>query len=293
MPRNLETRAVSAASGTALSNVLALLPLALNGKTIGRGHLTLNPRNQAASAAVMRWALTPRLSVLVSKDSFAAAPTDASDNAQDGAAGTVINFDAMPPNPVGFIYLGAPNEFRGVQAGTFTNANAIASVMTAEIWNGSAWVALTIVDGSASGGATLAQAGNITWTIPLAQAWQPGLLFDIVQNQSGALLRNTNLFLGSPDLASVQGIAETSLYWIRLKVSVALSATVRLQSLLALARSAAYAEWPVATTTLASPLLELEDNNLNTTPLGVGAIEALVDTGTANLLASLRGEFIS
>lgn len=289
MPRPIEGRGLSTTgAGTSLTTTLALVPIAVAGKVIGRGHLTLMPRNAGGGALTVRFALSPRLSVLVSKDSFAALPTDFSDAAQDGASGTVVTLDALPPNPKGYIYLGAPGEFRGVQVGTPGHANAVASTLTAEYWDKTTgWTAITITDGTANGGASFAVTGNITFTIPASQAWVPARLLDTATLQADGLLANKAPFRGSHDFASVQGILEAPLYWLRLKTSAAFSAAVDVASIMALARSTAYEELLFAATQ------ELEADSINTTPTGIGALEVLTDQGTGNVVVNLRGEFIT
>ncbi|MGE0493284.1 MAG: hypothetical protein AB7S38_29015 [Vulcanimicrobiota bacterium] len=83
------------------------------------------------------------------------------------------------------------------------NVNDQASVMTAEYPNGTTWGALTITDGTASGGATLAQSGNITWTPPA-------------------------------DWAKVAVGSLGTRYWVRFKVSAVLAATVNIDTVLAI-----------------------------------------------------------
>ena len=51
------------------------------------------------------------------------------------------------------------------------NTNGNSATITASYWNGSAWTSLSATDGTASGGAALAQDGSVTWSIP--DDWQP------------------------------------------------------------------------------------------------------------------------
>ena len=64
-----------------------------------------------------------------------------------------------------FVYIGAAAPFGGVRL-TIGSANSTASVLSGKYWTGSAWSALTLTDGTTSGGATLAATGNVTWTVP-------------------------------------------------------------------------------------------------------------------------------
>lgn len=73
------------------------------------------------------------------------------------------------------------------------NVNAEAATLTAEYWDGSDWAAMNATDGTASGGAPLAQDGAVTWPIPAD--WQ--------QNAIGAL---------------------GTKYWVRFSVDAAMTA---------------------------------------------------------------------
>lgn len=95
-----------------------------------------------------------------------------------------------------YIYIGLDAKFSVIVVDVGSNVNANASVLSAEYSQGSStWAALTITDGTADGGATLAQDGSITFTAPTD--WD------------------------TEDVNSVE-----DKYWVRLKVSAALSATV-------------------------------------------------------------------
>lgn len=284
MPRPTEGRTISTAGGgTSLSTTLALMEIAKNGKTMGPGTLTLTPRNGAGGALVVKFAVTPRLSILFSNDALAALPVDLSPNAQDGSGSTTCAVGGLVPAPVGYIYIGAPAEFRCIQVGTPGTANATASVMTAEYWNGTAWTALTITDGTTSGGATFAVAGNITFTVPTD--WTPARLVDIASHQAAAAPIDNNAFEGSQDVTSVISMMKFTFLWIRLKVSVAIDAGTTVPSMVAMARSTAYSEM------LLTEEVAISDPNFNSLPTGIGAVEALVDQGTASLIVEMRGEF--
>ena len=97
-----------------------------------------------------------------------------------------------------WIVIGGPVPFCGAAIDMTANVNVNASVLSAEYWNGAAWVALTnLTDGTiAVAGRTHSGDGQITWTMPAAGLWATGLL--------GAI----------------------TAYWVRLTVSAALSAAV-------------------------------------------------------------------
>jgi hypothetical protein len=120
--------------------------------------------------------------------------TDYTDEVTDDSSATHMPADALGTSD--YIYIGRSTKFSRIVVDVGSNPNANASVLSAEYSKGSSvWGSLTITDGTTSGGATLAQDGAITWTNP--SDW---------------------------DTDDVD--AETSLYWVRLKVSSALSATV-------------------------------------------------------------------
>jgi len=120
--------------------------------------------------------------------------TDYTDEVSDGSSATHLPADAMGTDD--YIYIGRATKFSRLTVDVGSNVNAEASVLSAEYSKGSSsWGSLTITDGTTDGGATLAKDGAITWTNP--SDW---------------------------DTDDVD--AETGLYWVRLKVSSALSATV-------------------------------------------------------------------
>jgi len=110
-------------------------------------------------------------------------------HAQLDALSTAANGD--------YFYVGYSDMFGGVRLtmdGAEVNANA--ATLAAQYWTGSAWATMTVAsDGTASGGATLAQTGLVTFTMPAAGNW------------------------------AKKTINDTELYWIRFNVSAAMSAT--------------------------------------------------------------------
>lgn len=275
MSRPSEGRAVSTTGGgTTLSTTAVLIPLASRGRMSGVGQLNITPRN-TAGAAIVKFALTPRISVLIVTDGFAGLPGDESDDAQDDSVSTDVTISSMPGWPNGAIYVGAPGEFRGLRA-DIDAANSNASVLTGDYWNGAAWANATITDGTASGGATMAIDGDITFTP--ASAWQVGRLLDILGKNGVAA------FQGQPAWGSVLEIMDRPLFWLRLKPSLALDASTTLNSLMALARTTNYDEIRI------DEGVEFEGPDINTDVEGLGAVEALVDAGAASLIVALRGE---
>lgn len=259
---NNEFRAASAAAGgTALSTTLTTIAL-----PIGTEFVSLEARN-FVTGVVAQYALCPYLTILRTQDRLATAPTDVSDNAQDGDAATDVTLSSQSTWANGdALYVGSHVPFRGVRVDVDA-ANGNASVLTVNYWNGSAWVDITATDNTASGGATLAVDGTITWTVPTA--WSANSLRNIAALAGDdSDLANTVTFQG----------AERILYWTRWEVSAALDASTTQNEIHALARSTAYAEL-----TTGKPGHEFFARR---GPGGIGAIEALMNAGTGNLIVN-------
>lgn len=246
-----EARASSTASGgTALTTTATLIPV-LDGTV----HLTLIPRN-FSTAVVVRWAKNPYLLVVKTTDEFVTG-TDYSAAAQDGSTDTDVVLSSLGTAAQGdYLMVGSHLPFRGVRIDVDA-ANANASVLTVKYRKSDdTWADITATDGTASGGATMAQDGNVTWTMPTD--WKPVTLREAVSG------------MGSPF-----PYGGHRAYWTRWEVSAALDSSTTLNSLMALNRSTVYAEIP-------SGLGKSEV--VTKGPGGIGCIEALTDAGTANLL---------
>ena len=249
-----EARAASSAGGgTALSTTAALVALP-NGTT----HVGLIARN-FATAVVARFALNPYLLILRTDNGLVAA-TDYSAAGQQNPAtvGAIVlnNLDALANG--GALYVGSHLPFRGVSVTMSANVNAIASVLTASYWNGSAWVSLAATDNTSSGGKTLAQTGSVAWTVPAA--WAKALL-------------------GATVAPAVQYVpyGERPRFWTRWDISAKISAAVQANLALSLNRSTAYAEAPQ------DSLLQFRTLK---GPDGVAALELLTDAGTASAIVN-------
>lgn len=246
----------TAAGGSALStSVPILVPFPKN-----TTRLQIIPCTFAGGATVCKLLFNPWLIALRTTDLLANV-TDYSENAQDGDTATLVTLSAQPTAANGgYLYVGSHVPFSGLKAAV-TSANAAASVLSGDYWNGTTWANITATDGTASGGATMAISGNITWTVP--SAWAAVALADA----------------GTPkpqQWASInRDYRQESLYWVRLKVSAVLSATVTLNELLAINRSTAYAEYPFGAT--------LEERVMRGLG-GTGSVQALIDVGTAKLI---------
>lgn len=237
--------------GLALTNLVQHFPLA------NARHLTATARNFASSGVVARFAINPYLRILKTTDGLSTAPTDLSVNAQDGDTGTDVVLSSLPTAANGgYLYVGAIRPFAGLdvdmEAGT---VNGTASVLSGYYWNGTAWANASITDGTASGGATFAQDGDITWSVP--SAWKKTSLMEAGDTRQGYP------WLGTP------------LYWMRFQVSAALDSSTEAENIFPIAPSTEYYE-----------LIENETHAQAIERDHHGSIQALMDTGTGNLVLS-------
>lgn len=245
-------RLAGAANGVSLSTTRAvtLIPR-------GTRLLSMVGRNYS-TAVVARWTLTPWLSVLKTTDAFAteAAVTDYSDAAQDGSTSTDVVLSSIDTLANGdALFLGAATKFRGITVDVDA-ANGTAATILVEYWNGTAWTDISASDGSASGGASMAQDGDITWTVPTA--WVPVALKHALTTELKG-----------------QGITSAVKFWLRISFSAALDSSTTLNSLLAMEESTAYAELPSG---------QVWEQAVVVGDGGYAAVVALTDAGTANLL---------
>ena len=87
---------------------------------------------------------------------------------------------------------------------TFTN-NQIASVLTVEFWNGEAYEAVTVTDGTDVAGATIGQQGRVSFTLP--SGWKTNIPFDAYYNRGYTLRLSV-----SSDLTATTGLSEARVY---------------------------------------------------------------------------------
>lgn len=262
----VETRQGAASKGFSLGTTAAVSPLMAAGKLNGPGYLTLTGTTYS-TAVVARFAVNPWVTVLTTTNNMTTF-TDASDNAQDGSTSTDITLSSLPSSAAGGrIYLGSAVPVRGWVADVDA-VNGTASVSTGEYWNGSAWTDLSITDGTASGGATWAVDGTITFAVPAAWA-------------SDSLVRILGL-TGKGPRGGTNAILYEELFWARLNATVAFDSATTLNSLMPLNRSTNYAE-------IAASLPTRVD--VKGGVRGDSCIEALVDAGTGLLLIDVTGNF--
>lgn len=251
-----EVRLAGATTGIACTTAAArtLIPK-------GTDHLELVARN-LSTAVVVRFGLLPYLVILKTADDLATV-TDYSAQAQDGDTSTDVDLSSLGTLAQGdYVVVGSAFPFAGIAMDVDT-ANANASVMTVKYWNGSAWTDISATDGTASGGATLAQDGAVTWTIPAA--WTKARLREIVPASA----------------AAVGPQQHVPMFWLRIEVSAALDSTTKQNSWIAHERNTSYADL-VSGGKFESPV--------NFGPSGIAGISSLTDAGTANLIANCYSE---
>lgn len=123
------------------------------------GGITAAPTNVAAAGAVVN----PHVAA-VSLDNEATytsylTEVTGAGHMQLDALNTAANGDRF--------YVGSRQKFDTVTVTMFgAEVNAVVSVLSAEYWSASGWKTVAITDGTIVGGATLAQSGTITFTIP-------------------------------------------------------------------------------------------------------------------------------
>jgi hypothetical protein len=150
----------TAGGGTSIGGTAVYIPLPEN-KT---NYLELIARDFSTSV-VAQVSLLPRLTVLKTTDDGTTF-TDYSDAAQDGSASTDVVLSSLGTLAQGdYVYVGAPRKFAGI-AVDVDGANVNAATMAVHYWSGNQWNNITPTDGTASGGATFGQDGNVTWTVP-------------------------------------------------------------------------------------------------------------------------------
>ena len=248
-----EIRAASTAgTGTALTTTAAFIHI-----PSGTNHLFLEGRNYVTAVAA-QVLLNPYLHILQTTNGLTAASTmDVSEAAQDGTTTTVITLNSYSTAAnLDFVYIGSHLPFAGVSIDV-QNTNSTGSVLTVKYWNGTAWTDITATDNSASGGATLAVDGTVTWAVPTD--WT-----------------RTSLLGAGDTTLTLPGYTEQK-YWTRWEFSVTLDSTVSLNSIVAINRSTVYMDM-VAGRALDLSVTKGKD--------GIGCVQARTDAGTANLIVN-------
>lgn len=228
----------------------------------GTRQLFVTPRNFVTGVAA-KVGLCPYVQVLKTVDAGATVMTDYSDAAQDDSTGTSVVLSSLSTAAAfDFLYVGAAVPFRGANI-DIDGANGNASILTVKFWDGNSWEDITATDGTASGGASMAVDGSVTWTIPSDWA-------------KTTLVQSGDYPFGGP-------FGGNSLYWTRWQFSAALDSSTTLDHLIALPRSTAYFELVAG---------QSFEQSITQGPEGVAAVEALMDAGTGSLVLGYGGRFV-
>ena len=253
-------RRTGAASGVACTTTAAFTPFIK-----GTEHINLEPRNFGSSAAIIKFAFSPYLVILKadSADGLGGHLEDNSDVAQDGSTDTSVTLSAFASGRA--LYVGSAIPFRGAHIDVDGANSTGSTVITVSYWNGAEWVDSSDTDGTISGGISLAQDGAITWTVP--SAWELSTL--------GKLASAAGESLDS----SGQKYKDTNMYWTKWTWNQDMDAAVTLDHILGINESTAYSELTSSTGYEGRVHHGFGTN-------GLGGIEMLTDTGTANVLVT-------
>lgn len=239
-------RLLSAADGgTALSTTRAFIAI-----PAGIQSVSITPRD-FTTAVVAQIALNPFIAVIKTNDGMATAPVDYSENAQDGAAGTLVTLSSLPTLANGgALYVGAADTFGGLMA-TIVAGDGGAGDLEVDYWDGDSWADITPTDGTAN----MANTGLITWTVPTDWA-------------------KTSLVTALNRIWTPLG---QNLHWVRLSTTVAYDSSVTLSSLYAYNK---YAD------VLPEYVTGVPFNTAINRAQNGGCIQAATDAGTAKLIVN-------
>jgi hypothetical protein len=281
-PLNEGRTASTAGGGTALTTSAVII-----GLPNGTKHVSALGRNPLAGANVVKIALNPYIAILRTDNSLQSV-VDSSVNGQQNPAvvGAISlnNFDVFANG--GALYIGSHMLIRGIRVVMSANVNSNASVLTGNFWNGTNWTALAgFSDGTSAAGATFAQSGDITWTVPgdtlvrlsdsevlpsqfpVGWGYQPG--------------GNNPVIPVSPSEKQVliPGYNEKARHWFQFTVSAKLSASVQANTFFSMNRNTTqYSEYLFNTVLQYSVSKKID---------GIAAVEALTDVGTGNLIVNV------
>jgi len=217
-----------------------------------------------SSSTVVQFALNPWLTVLKTDDSGATF-TDYSSVAQNDLADSGIVMSSLPTLANGgALFIGSHVPFRGLSIDV-SAVNGTDGLMTADYYDGTAFVDASETDGTATGDAGLAQDGAVTFAV--AADWVAAPFRDIMDKANEP-------FGPTYVKPTTEGRSHVAnLYWIRLKTSVAFDSATTLHSIHALNRSVSYAQLGAGVAF---------DRALTRGFGGFGSIEYRTDAGTAD-----------
>jgi len=244
--------ASTAGGGTALTTSKGLISI-----PYGSDYLSLTGRN-FSGADVVQFTLSPFLQIVYTVDLLVNnGQENFTEEFQDGDA-TDVTFTAWDTLANGSaLYVGAEVPFRGVAVVVGTTVQTAARALTikypAAVGN---WTDIVNSEGTKVTNDCLQQDGDETWTVP-----DPWVKASLVQ--LGATTRKESPYA-------------TPMYWTRWEVDGALTSPFHLRQIRALNRSTAYAE-----------LIEGQTAEIGLQDRRVTAVEALTDTGTANLIVNV------
>ena len=252
-------RRTGAASGVACTTTAAFTPFIK-----GTEHINLEPRNFASSAAIIKFAFCPYLVILKadSADGLGGHLEDNSDVAQDGSTDTSVDLSSFASGRA--LYVGSAIPFRGAHIDVDATNSTGSTVITVSYWNGAEWVDTGDSDGTSSS-VSLDQDGAITWTVP--SAWQLSTL-DKLASAAGESLDSSG-----------QKYKDTNMYWTKCTWDQNMDSTVTLDHILGINESTAYSELTSSTGYEGRVHHGFGTN-------GLGGIEMLTDTGSANVLVT-------
>ena len=256
-------RLAGADKGVSLSTTADFVPLIR-----GTRYVELIPRN-FATAVVLRYLDSPYLVVLRTNDALLSSIIDYSDIAQDGSTSSTVDMTSLPTLANGgALWIGSYRRFRGVDIDVNV-ANAAANNLTVHYPTAGSLTLTDISDtDNTDTGASLAQDGTVTWTVPASNAWVAASLRDIAE--ANALVIKSARFKYDGD---------QKLYWTRWTWNAAMDSSPTLNHMLGMNESTAYANSPVG-----SGLGQMIDHRLS--ERGIGAYELLVDAGTGNCIVN-------
>ena len=260
-------RLAGASKGVALTTTAAH-----TGFHQGTKHIALIPRN-FSTAVVVRGAYCPYLVVLTTIDALATRPLNYTTPAQDGSTATSVSLISLPTLANGgAIWIGGMVKYRGAHLDV-DGANDQANNLTVH-YPGADLLLTDISDTDATDtGASLAQDGTVTWTVPAA--WPTATLREICARNAIAI--TSSRFEYDND----------KMYWTRWTWNATMGTATTLDHILGLNESTAYFEWPVG-------LAKVERVHMGVGKNGVSGIELLTDGGTGNCIvncAALDGAF--